>query len=98
MVPKTLFDKIWDSHVVQSIDGGPDVLYIDQQYIHEVTSPQAFAGLKARGIPVMRPAQTLATADHNIPPKDQDQPIKDVLSRNQVNKLDENTREFGITY
>jgi 3-isopropylmalate/(R)-2-methylmalate dehydratase large subunit len=98
MIPKTLFDKIWDSHVVQSIEGGPDVLYIDQQYIHEVTSPQAFAGLKARGIPVMRPAQTLATADHNIPTKDQDQPIKDALSRNQVDKLDENTREFGITY
>jgi len=98
MILKTLFDKIWDSHVVQSIEGGPDVLYIDQQYIHEVTSPQAFAGLKARGIPVMRPAQTLATADHNIPTKDQDQPIKDALSRNQVDKLDENTREFGITY
>jgi len=98
MQTKTLFDKIWDSHVVHSIEGGPDVLYIDQHYIHEVTSPQAFAGLKARGIPVLRPGQTLATADHNIPTKDQDQPIKDELSRNQVDKLDENCREYGISY
>ena len=67
MEPKTLFDKIWDSHVVQSIEDGPDVLYIDQHYIHEVTSPQAFNGLKERGIPVFRPEKTLATADHNIP-------------------------------
>ena len=98
MQPKTLFDKIWDSHVVHSIDGGPDVLYIDQHFIHEVTSPQAFDGLRARNISVFRPEKTLATADHNIPTRDQNLPIKDELSRNQVNKLNENCREFGISY
>jgi 3-isopropylmalate/(R)-2-methylmalate dehydratase large subunit len=97
MIPQTLFDKIWDSHVVKSIESGPDVLYIDQHFIHEVTSPQAFDGLRARGIPVFRPALTLATADHNIPTKDQDQPIKEELSRTQVEKLAENCREYGIT-
>ena len=98
MQHKTLFDKIWDSHVVRSIEGGPDVLYVDQHYIHEVTSPQAFDGLRTRGIPVFRPGRTLATADHNIPTIDQDQPIKDQLSRNQVDRLSENCRDFGISY
>ncbi len=96
MEPKTLFDKIWDSHVVQSIEQGPDVLYIDQHYIHEVTSPQAFNGLKERGIPVFRPEKTLATADHNIPTVNQDKPIREELSRNQVEKLAENCRNYGI--
>jgi 3-isopropylmalate/(R)-2-methylmalate dehydratase large subunit len=94
--PKTLFDKIWDSHVVQSIEGGPDILYIDQHFIHEVTSPQAFKGLDERKIPVFRPSKTLATADHNIPTKDQHLPIKDELSRNQVEKLTENCLKYGI--
>lgn len=94
----TLFDKIWDSHIVRSIEGGPDVLYIDQHFIHEVTSPQAFEGLRQRGISVFRPAKTVATADHNIPTKDQHLIIKDELSRNQVKKLDENCRESGIDY
>lgn len=98
MGKQTLFDKIWDSHVVKSIEGGPDVLYIDQQYIHEVTSPQAFNGLRARGIPVFRPGKTLATADHNIPTTDQDKPIRDQLSRNQVAALAENCKAFGIEY
>ncbi|MCX6333689.1 MAG: 3-isopropylmalate dehydratase large subunit [Bacteroidia bacterium] len=98
MTPKTLFDKIWNSHVVPSIEGGPEVLYIDQHYIHEVTSPQAFDGLRARGIPVLHPNKTLATADHNIPTTDQHLPIREVLSRNQVNKLAENCREFGIEH
>lgn len=98
MEPKTLFDKIWDSHVVRSIKGGPDVLYIDRHYIHEVTSPQAFNGLKKRGIPVFRPARTLATADHNIPTINQDQPIRDLLSRKQVEKLAENCTEHGIEF
>jgi 3-isopropylmalate/(R)-2-methylmalate dehydratase large subunit len=98
MTPKTLFDKIWHSHVVRSIEGGPEVLYIDQHYIHEVTSPQAFDGIKARGIPVLRPNKTLATADHNIPTKDQHLSIRDVLSRKQVDKLEENCREYGIEY
>jgi 3-isopropylmalate/(R)-2-methylmalate dehydratase large subunit len=96
MKPKTLFDKIWDSHVVKSIEDGPDVLYIDMHYIHEVTSPQAFNGLKNRGIPVSRPDKTLATADHNIPTKDQHLPISDQLSRNQVERLSENCRKYGI--
>jgi 3-isopropylmalate/(R)-2-methylmalate dehydratase large subunit len=96
MKSKTLFDKIWDSHVVKSIEDGPDVLYIDRHYIHEVTSPQAFNGLKDRGIPVFRPDKTLATADHNIPTKDQNLPITDLLSRNQVDKLSENCRMYGI--
>jgi 3-isopropylmalate/(R)-2-methylmalate dehydratase large subunit len=93
---KTLFDKIWDGHVVKSIEDGPDVLYIDRHYIHEVTSPQAFNGLKERGIPVFRPAKTIATADHNIPTKDQHLPIKDLLARTQVEKLTENCTKYGI--
>src|SRR5664280_1265592 len=96
MKPKTLFDKIWDTHVVKSIEDGPDVLYIDRHYIHEVTSPQAFIGLKERGIPVFRPDKTLATADHNIPTKDQHLPISDLLSRNQVERLSENCQKYGI--
>jgi 3-isopropylmalate/(R)-2-methylmalate dehydratase large subunit len=103
MKAKTLFDKIWDAHVVYSIDDGPDVLYIDQHYIHEVTSPQAFKGLEERGIPVFRPSRTLATADHNIPTKDQHLQIKDELSRIQVEKLTENCgkhniKQFGLNH
>jgi 3-isopropylmalate/(R)-2-methylmalate dehydratase large subunit len=96
MAPKTLFDKIYDNHVVKTIEDGPDVLYIDQHYIHEVTSPQAFYGLVKRGLPVFRPGKTLATADHNIPTVNQHLQIKDELSRNQVNKLTENCMKFGI--
>ncbi len=93
---KTLFDKIWDGHVVRSIDDGPDVLYIDRHYIHEVTSPQAFNGLKSRNIPVSRPEKTIATADHNIPTRDQHLQIRNELSRTQVERLSENCREYGI--
>ncbi len=96
MKPKTLFDKIWDEHVVYSIKDGPDVLYIDQHYIHEVTSPQAFNSLDERGIPVFRPLRTLATADHNIPTKNQHLPISDDLSRIQVEKLTENCVKHNI--
>ena len=96
MEAKTLFDKIWDSHVVRSIEDGPDVLYIDRHYIHEVTSPQAFNGLKERGIPVFRPVRTLATADHNIPTKNQHLQIRDQLSRTQVERLSENCQKYGI--
>ena len=96
MKPKTLFDKIWDSHIVRSIEDGPDVLYIDRHFIHEVTSPQAFNGLRGRGINVFRPDKTLATADHNIPTKDQHLPIRDELSRNQVERLNENCSKYGI--
>ena len=96
MKPKTLFDKIWDSHVVDSVQDGPDALYIDRHYIHEVTSPQAFSGLRKRGIPLFRPKRTLATADHNIPTKHQELPIREELSRIQVQTLSENCKEFGV--
>ena len=96
MSSKTLFEKIWDAHVVHSIPEGPDVLYIDRHYIHEVTSPQAFSGLAKRGIPVFRPERTLATADHNIPTIDQHLPIKDELSRVQVDTLVRNCNKYGI--
>lgn len=92
----TLFDKIWNKHVVRQIEGGPAVFYIDRHFIHEVTTPQAFDGLRQRGIGVARPAQTIATADHNVPTLDQHLPIKEALSRLQVEKLTENCREFGI--
>jgi 3-isopropylmalate/(R)-2-methylmalate dehydratase large subunit len=96
MKAKTLFDKIWDDHVVYSIADGPDVLYIDQHYIHEVTSPQAFNGLAERNIPVFRPLQTLATADHNIPTRDQHLPVREELSRLQIEKLTENCLRYNI--
>lgn len=93
---KTLFDKIWEQHVVAREEGGPDALYIDRHFIHEVTSPQAFAGLKRRGIPVARPKQTIATADHNVPTENQHLPIKEPLSRLQVDTLVKNCEEFGL--
>lgn len=94
--PKTLFEKIWDRHVVKTIPGGPDVLYIDKHFIHEVTSPQAFAGLGQRGLPVARPQRVVATADHNVPTVDQHLPIRDQLSRKQVEQLKENCAAYGI--
>ncbi len=96
MEPSTLFDKIWDSHVVHHIENGPQALYIDRHFIHEVTSPQAFAGLRARGIGVFRPGQTVATADHNVPTINQHLPIRDALSRHQVETLTRNCEEFGV--
>ena len=93
---QTLFDKIWDAHVVSSAEGFPDILYIDTHFIHEVTSPQAFDGLRKRGLPVFRPKQTVATADHNVPTWDQHLPIKEELSRYQVDMLTKNCAEFGI--
>ncbi len=97
MAKKTLFDKVWDSHVVNSIENGPQVLYIDQHLIHEVTSPQAFNELEDRGISVFRPDQIVATADHNTPTLNQDQPIKDELSRKQLEQLSENCKKNNIT-
>ncbi len=94
---KTLFDKVWDAHVVHTIDNGPQILYIDRHLIHEVTSPQAFNELKERGIPVFRPKQIIATADHNTPTQNQDQPIADELSRNQLEQLSENCQKNNIT-
>ncbi|MEX2336083.1 MAG: 3-isopropylmalate dehydratase large subunit [Fulvivirga sp.] len=96
MAGKTLFDKIWDMHVVHEVKNGPQVFYIDRHFIHEVTSPQAFAGLKKRGIGVFRPDQTIATADHNVPTENQHLPIKDHLSRLQVETLVKNCEEFGV--
>ena len=93
---KTLVDKIWDAHVVRSIPGGLDVFYIDKHLIHEVTSPQAFEELEARGLPLYRHGQIVATADHNVPTKNQHLPIQDPLSRSQVDKLTENCRKFGV--
>ncbi len=96
MEAKTLFDKIWDNHVVDSVKNGPDILYIDQHYIHEVTSPQAFTGLEKRGIPLFRPQRTLATADHNIPTQNQELPIREKLSRIQVKTLTDNCEKYGV--
>lgn len=93
---KTLVEKIWDAHVVQSKEGFPDILYIDTHLIHEVTSPQAFDGLRKRGLPVLRPDQTVATADHNVPTLNQHLPIKEELSRYQVDMLTKNCKEFGV--
>lgn len=98
MEAKTLFDKIWDAHVVKQVEGGPNVLYIDRHFIHEVTSPVAFLGLKNRGLKVFRPDQTTATPDHNVPTVNQGLSIKDELSRNQVEMLKKNCEEHGITY
>ena len=95
---KTLFDKIWESHVVKHIPDGPDVLYIDRHLVHEVTSPQAFSALKAKGLKVFRPEKTFATCDHNVPTLGQDKPIADESSRNAVDSLAANTAENGITY
>ena len=93
---KTLFEKIWDKHIVKTIDGGPAVLYIDRHFIHEVTSPQAFNGLDKRGIKVFRPLQTIATADHNVPTLDQHLPIKEELSRIQVDALIKNCAAHDV--
>lgn len=95
---KTLFDKIWDRHVVHTVANGPTQLYIDRHYCHEVTSPQAFEGLRKRGIAVFRPSKTICTPDHNIPTVDQDKPIADPVSRQQVDTLALNAKEFGVTF
>ncbi|MGX1754450.1 MULTISPECIES: 3-isopropylmalate dehydratase large subunit [Sphingobacterium] len=93
---KTLVEKIWDAHVVKRQEGFPDIIYIDTHLIHEVTSPQAFDGLRKRGLPVLRPDQTVATADHNVPTLNQHLPIKEELSRYQVDMLTKNCKEFGV--
>ena len=93
---KTLFEKVWDNHVVDSIPNGPSIIYIDKHLIHEVTSPQAFAGLNKRNIKVFRPDKTIATADHNVPTTNQHLPIQEALSRNQVETLNKNCKEHGV--
>src|SRR5690606_12438736 len=93
---KTLVEKIWDAHVVKSQEGVPDILYIDTHLIPEVTSPQPFDGMRKRGLPVFRPQQTVATADHHVPTLKQHLPIREELSRYQVDRLTKNTQEIGI--
>ena len=94
----TLFDKVWDSHVVRKIEDGPDVFFIDRHFIHEVTSPVAFLGLKSRKNKVLFPERTFATADHNTPTINQHLPVQDPLSANQLRALEENSKEWGITH
>ena len=94
---RTIIDKVWDAHVVSERPGAPALLYIDLHLVHEVTSPQAFAGLRGRGLRVRRPDLTLATADHNVPTTDRRLPIQDPVSAKQVAQLETNCREFGIT-
>jgi 3-isopropylmalate/(R)-2-methylmalate dehydratase large subunit len=95
--PRTIVEKIWDDHVVATgTDGAPDVLGIDLHLVHEVTSPQAFDGLRERGLPVRRPGQTVATVDHSVPTTDRSLPIVDEIAARQVSRLEENCREFGI--
>ncbi|MDD2618226.1 MAG: 3-isopropylmalate dehydratase large subunit [Bacteroidales bacterium] len=95
---KTLFDKIWDRHVIAAVPDGPTQLYIDRHYCHEVTSPQAFQGMRNRKLSFLRPEKTYAIPDHNIPTVDQDKAIQDPVSRKQVDTLQDNAREFGISY
>jgi 3-isopropylmalate/(R)-2-methylmalate dehydratase large subunit len=94
----TLFDKIWDKHVVQIIDGGPTQLYIDRLYCHEVTSPQAFDEMRKRGLKCFRPSQIYCMPDHNTPTHDQDKPIEDPISKKQVDTLEKNASDFGLTH
>src|SRR5574344_332405 len=94
----TLFDKLWDSHIVNQIEDGPTQLYIDRLYCHEVTSPQAFEELRQRGIRCFRPSNIYCMPDHNTPTHDQDKPIKDPISKNQVDTLERNAKDFGLKY
>lgn len=94
----TLFDKIWDSHVVQNVEDGPTQLYIDRLYCHEVTSPQAFEGMRARGLKCFRPDQIFCMPDHNTPTHDQDKPIEDPISKTQVDTLAKNASDFGLMH
>lgn len=94
----TLFDKIWDKHVVQIVEDGPTQLYIDRLYCHEVTSPQAFAGMRARGLKCFRPDHIYCMPDHNTPTHDQDKPIEDPVSKHQVDTLAQNAKDFGLVH
>ena len=94
----TLFDKIWDAHVVQQVEDGPTQLYIDRLYCHEVTSPQAFAGMRQRGLKCFRPAQIFCMPDHNTPTHDQDKPIEDPVSKKQVDTLAKNAEDFVLNH
>src|SRR5881398_4265844 len=98
MKPRTLYDKIWDDHLVDQQPDGTCLLYIDRHLVHEVTSPQAFEGLRATGRKVRAPEKTLAVVDHNIPTTDRSKPNPDPESIEQMRVMAENAREFGITY
>ncbi len=98
MAPRTLYDKIWDSHVVDTLADGTAILYIDRHLVHEVTSPQAFEGLRMAGRRLRHPEATIAVVDHNVPTSDRTQPIEEPESRNQVETLERNVREFGVPY
>lgn len=95
---KTLFDKLWDAHTVSVVKDGPTQLYIDRHFCHEVTSPQAFDGLRKRGLKVFRPEKTTLTADHNTPTINQDQPVKDPTSKNQLDTLSKNAEDFNLPF
>ena len=90
----TLFDKIWDSHVVQVVEDGPTQLYIDRLYCHEVTSPQAFEGLRNRSLKCFRPENIFCMPDHNVQTHDQDKPVEDAIGRKQIDTFDANCKEF----
>src|SRR5438094_8445463 len=94
--PRTIIEKVWDSHVVHEQPGSPTLLYVDLHLVHEVTSPQAFDGLRARGLRVRRPDLTIATADHSVPTTDRSLPILDMAAATQVRRLDQHCAEFGI--
>ncbi|WP_372725621.1 aconitase family protein, partial [Novipirellula sp.] len=95
--PRTMLDKIWDEHVVYQNESGPAILYVDLHLVHEVTSPQAFEGLRLANRPIRRPERTIATPDHNVPTSDRSLPIADPISRKQIETLRENCKEFGVT-
>src|SRR6188474_3092165 len=97
-MPSTLFDKVWDSHVVSKIEDGPDVFFIDRHFIHEVTSPVAFRGLLSRNLKVLFANKTFATADHNTPTINQHLPVQDPLSANQLKALEVNSAKYGISH
>ncbi|MCX5616006.1 3-isopropylmalate dehydratase large subunit [Bombella sp. TMW 2.2559] len=98
VTPRTLYDKIWDDHVVKTLEDGTSLLYIDRHLLHEVTSPQAFESLRAAGRPVRRPDATMAVADHNVPTSDRSQPVEDPQSRLQIETLEANVKAFGVPY
>lgn len=98
MAPRTLFDKIWDSHVVETLPDKTAILYIDRHLVHEVTSPQAFEGLRLSGRRLRHPDATIAVVDHNVPTSDRTLPIEEADSRNQIETLERNVREFGVPY
>jgi 3-isopropylmalate/(R)-2-methylmalate dehydratase large subunit len=95
-MPKTMFEKIWESHVVREAPGEPALLYVDLHLVHEVTSAQAFEGLRLAGRKVRRPDLTVVTADHNVPTSDRDKPIEDPISAQQLETLAQNARDFGL--